>query len=56
VADTHEFEVDPAAPRGDYFITVGVYDTVGQRRLGTLDARGNMEGDWVVLGAVHVEE
>jgi len=56
VVDAHEFQIDPAAPPGDYFIAVGVYDTVGQRRLGTLDARGNMEGDWVVLGAVRVEE
>jgi len=56
VADTHDFVIDPAAPSGDYLIAVGVYDTVGERRLGTLDAQGNMEGDWVVLGPVHVEE
>ncbi len=56
MADTHNFVIDPAAPSGDYLIAVGVYDTVGERRLGTLDAQGNMEGDWVVLGPVHVEE
>jgi hypothetical protein len=56
VTDVHAFEVDPAAPPGDYFIAVGVYDTVGQRRLGTLDVQGNMEGDWAVLGAVRVAQ
>jgi hypothetical protein len=57
VVDSHEFEVDPAAPPGDYFIAVGIYDAVtdGARRLGTLDAEGNVVGDWVVLGAVRVE-
>jgi len=56
VTDAHAFEVDPAAPPGDYFVAVGVYDTVGQRRLGTLDAQGDVDGDWVVLGAVRVGE
>ena len=57
VVDTHEFEVDPTAPPGDYFVAVGVYDAVtdGVRRLGTLDGEGNVVGDWVVLGAVRVE-
>jgi hypothetical protein len=56
VVDTHTFDIDPAAPPGDYFIAVGAYGTTSERRLGTLDARGNMEGDWVVLGAVRVNE
>jgi len=56
VSDAHEFEIDTGAPPGDYLIYVGVYDTVGVRRLGTLNAQGNMEGDWVVLGPVRVEE
>lgn len=56
VPDAHEFKIDPAAPPGEYFIAVGVYDTVGVRRLGTLDAQGNMEGDRIKLGVVRVEE
>jgi hypothetical protein len=56
IADSHTFEVDPSAPPGDYFIAVNVYEMNGVRRLGTLDAQGNMDGDWVVLGAVQVKE
>ena len=55
VIDTHEFEIDPDAPPGDYFIAVGVYDTTGERRLGTLDPQGNLDGDWIKLGIVRVE-
>jgi hypothetical protein len=56
ITDVHSFEIDPAAPPGDYFIAVGVYDSAGERRLGTLDAGGNVDGDWVKLGSVRVEE
>jgi len=56
VADRHTFEIDPAAPPGDYLIAVGVYDTVGVRRLSTLDARGNAQGDRLTLGAVRITE
>lgn len=56
IVDAHEFEIDPAVPPGDYYIAVVVYDMVGERRLGTLDAQGNVEGDLLVLGAVRVEE
>ena len=58
VADRHTFVVDPAAPAGDYIIAVGVYSavTLGERRLAALDDQGNVAGDWVVLGALRVEE
>ncbi len=56
VLDTHTLEIDAAAPPGDYYIAVAVYDAVGVRRLGTLDAQGSMDGDLVVLGTVRVAE
>ena len=41
---------------GEYYIEVGLYEMVGQRRLHMADAAGNLIGDRLILGPVQVDD
>jgi len=41
---------------GEYYIEVGLYEMVGQRRLHMADAAGNLIGDRLILGPVRVSQ
>ena len=42
-------------PPGTYYIEVGLYEMVGQRRLQMADTMGNLIGDRLILGAIVVQ-
>lgn len=54
VRDQYEIAVDPHAPEGEYTIEVGMYDANTMSRLPVRDARGEGQGDRVLLEKVQV--
>ncbi|MGC8880254.1 MAG: glycosyltransferase family 39 protein [Anaerolineae bacterium] len=49
VFDQYAIPVDAQAPRGDYYVLVGLYESTSGRRLVMLDESGQVEGDAVRL-------
>ena len=55
MTDPYLMEIPETLPPGTYFIEVGVYEMIGNRRLHISDIDGNLAGDRYILGAVNVE-
>jgi len=55
MTDPYRMEIPDTLPPGTYFIEVGVYEMIGNRRLHISDPDGNLAGDRYILGAVIVE-
>lgn len=53
--DPYRLTIPNDLPTGTYFIEVGLYEFVGQRRLHMADKNGNLVGDRYILGPVEVE-
>ena len=54
--DPYRLTLPADLPPGQYYIEVGLYEMVGQRRLHMADAAGNLIGDRLILGPVDVSE
>ena len=55
MTDPYRMQIPETLPPGTYFIEVGVYEMIGNRRLHISDIDGNLAGDRTILGAVTVE-
>jgi hypothetical protein len=55
MTDPYRMEIPETLPSGTYFIEVGVYEMIGNRRLHISNMDGNLAGDRYILGAVVVE-
>ncbi|MCA9922978.1 MAG: DUF2723 domain-containing protein [Anaerolineales bacterium] len=53
--DPYRMEIPDTLPPGTYFIEVGLYEMIGNRRLHISDPAGNLTGDRYILGAVQIE-
>lgn len=53
--DPYRMALPPELPPGTYFIEVGLYEFIGQRRLHISDQNGNLNGDRYILGQVTIE-
>ena len=53
--DPYRLSVPSDLPQGDYRLEVGAYGMISQRRFPVVDWEGDLAGDRVVLGPVHVE-
>ena len=56
LTDPYRLVLPDNLPPGEYYIEVGLYEMVGQRRLHMADAAGNLIGDRLILGPVQVLE
>jgi hypothetical protein len=56
LTDPYRLVLPADLPPGEYYIEVGLYEMVGQRRLHMADAAGNLIGDRLILGPVQVSE
>ena len=56
IIDRFRLIVDPSAPPGPYELLVGWYDLETGERLPVLDEKGEVIGDYVLLGPVQVTE
>lgn len=54
--DPYRLVLPADLPPGQYYIEVGLYEMVGQRRLHMADPAGNLIGDRLILGPVDVSE
>ena len=54
LTDPYRLVLPDDLPPGEYYIEVGLYEMVGQRRLHMADAAGNLIGDRLILGPVEV--
>ncbi|KAA3663699.1 MAG: DUF2723 domain-containing protein [Chloroflexi bacterium] len=55
MTDPYRMEIPDTLPPGTYFIEVGVYEMIGNRRLHISDPDGNLAGDRYILGSIIVE-
>jgi hypothetical protein len=53
--DPYRLSLPTSLPPGDYWLEVGMYGMTSLRRLPVVDLTGNLAGDRVILGPVHVE-
>ena len=56
LTDPYRLVLPDDLPPGEYYIEVGLYEMVGQRRLHMADAAGNLIGDRLILGSLIVEK
>lgn len=56
LTDPYRLVLPDELPPGEYYIEVGLYEMVGQRRLHMADAAGNLIGDRLILGPIQVRE
>ena len=56
LTDPYRLVLPDGLPPGEYYIEVGLYEMVGQRRLHMADAAGNLIGDRLILGPLIVEK
>jgi hypothetical protein len=54
IADTYEIPLDPDAPPGEYLVEIGMYDPTTMERLPVFDARGEQQGNSILLKTVNV--
>ncbi|HQF70371.1 MAG TPA: hypothetical protein PLH39_03725, partial [Promineifilum sp.] len=54
--DPYRLVLPADLPPGQYYIEVGLYEMVGERRLHMADPAGNLIGDRLILGPVDVSE
>ena len=54
LTDPYRLVLPDDLPPGEYYIEVGLYEMVGQRRLHMADAAGNLIGDRLILGPVEI--
>jgi hypothetical protein len=52
--DPYRMVIPENLPAGTYYIEVGLYEFIGQRRLHISDQDGNLAGDRYILGRVEV--
>jgi hypothetical protein len=55
MVDRLAFQIDPATPRGTYWLEVGWYDLTTLERLPVLDIHGERIGDRVLLVKIEVQ-
>jgi hypothetical protein len=56
LTDPYRLVLPADLPPGEYYIEVGLYEMVGQRRLHMADAAGNLIGDRLILGPINILE
>jgi hypothetical protein len=56
IADTYELALPADLPAGEYPLVVGMYGFTTYRRIGAITPSGDMEGDWITLAHLQVEE
>jgi len=56
LTDPYRLVLPAGLPPGEYYIEVGLYEMVGQRRLHMADAAGNLIGDRLILGPIEVSQ
>ena len=56
LTDPYRLVLPADLPPGEYYIEVGLYEMVGQRRLQMADAAGNLIGDRLILGPIAVSQ
>jgi hypothetical protein len=56
LTDPYRLVLPNDLPPGEYYIEVGLYEMVGQRRLHMADAAGNLIGDRLILGPIQIRE
>ncbi|HUT19034.1 MAG TPA: DUF2723 domain-containing protein [Anaerolineae bacterium] len=56
IQDTYELELPADLPPGEYPLVVGMYGFTTYRRIGAVTPSGDIEGDWITLTHLRVEE
>ncbi len=55
IADTHRLDVPPDLPPGQYPLVVGMYGFETRKRVQSVQANGDVEGDWITLAHLVVK-
>jgi hypothetical protein len=56
IQDTYELELPADLPPGEYPLVAGMYGFTTYRRIGAVAPSGDIEGDWITLAHLRVEE
>jgi mannosyltransferase len=54
VVDNYEIVIQPDTPPGEYMLEIGMYNGTIEQRLAVTDARGQSQGDRILLTDIHI--
>jgi hypothetical protein len=54
VVDNYEIVIQPDTPAGEYRLEIGMYNGTTGQRLAVTDARGQSQGDRILLTGIHI--